>query len=476
MVSEAISSVPPGVEATRQKVRIALTSVIAAVGLTGAKGVVGWQTGSLGILSEAAHSGLDLVAALITFFAVRVSDRPADTDHHYGHGKVENLSALIETALLLLTCLWIIYEAVERLFWKHVEIQPSWIAFAVMLGSVVVDVSRSRALSRVAAASGSQALEADALHFQTDVWGSLTVLGGLGAVWAGRQWGVPWLHLADALAAIVVAAIVLVVGGRLGKRAVDALLDRAPVELVGRIRTAIRGVPGVEGPVSLRARMVGPRVFVEAAVSIGRQTSFEGAHAVAEEVEERIREVAPEASVLIHAEPHRNTDETLGDAIRLIASRYAAGAHDIFIFPAGGKRCVDLHLEIPGALSLQEAHALTERIEFDLRQEDPGLGQVHIHVDPLWTPQEADVRVQGNAGRVAERLRVLALSIPGIRECTSISVRHTRGGIWIVCHCSMDGTLSVGEAHELGLELERRARRQIPGVERVTVHAEPATV
>src|SRR5512134_2261871 len=232
MASEGISPAPTGIDATRQKVRVALTSVIAAVGLTGAKGVVGWQTGSLGILSEAAHSGLDLIAALITFLSVRVADRPADMDHHYGHGKVENLSALIETALLLLTCLWIIYEALERLFWKHVEIQPSWIAFAVMTGSIVVDVSRSRALARVAAASGSQALEADALHFQTDVWGSLTVLGGLGAVWAGRQWSIPWLSLADALAAIMVAGIVLVVGGRLGMRAVDGLLDRAPVELV----------------------------------------------------------------------------------------------------------------------------------------------------------------------------------------------------------------------------------------------------
>lgn len=474
MGSEAIPPVPAGVEATRRKVRVALTSVIAAVGLTATKGVVGWQTGSLGILSEAAHSGLDLVAALITFFAVRVADRPADLDHHYGHGKVENLSALIETALLLLTCLWIIYEALERLFWKHVEIHPSWIAFAVIMGSIVVDVSRARALARVAASTGSQALEADALHFQTDVWGALTVLGGLGAVWAGRQWGIPRLQLADALAAIVVAAIVLVVGGRLGKRAIDALLDRAPVELVGRIRTAIRAVPGVRGSVNLRARMVGPRVFVDAAVSIGRQASFEGAHAVAEEVEERIREVAPEASVVIHAEPHRSTEESLGDAIRLIVTRYAAGAHDIFIFTVDGKRCVDLHLEVAGQLSLQEAHALTERIEADLRREVPGLGPVHIHVDPLRPPQEAGLRVEGNAGRMAERLRALARTIPGIRDCSNIFVRHTRGGLWIVCHCSMEGSLSVVEAHELGLELGRRARRQIPGVERVTVHAEPA--
>ncbi|MEK7220099.1 MAG: cation diffusion facilitator family transporter, partial [candidate division NC10 bacterium] len=159
---------PTGLDATRRKLRVALTSVIAAVGLTVTKGIVGWQTGSLGILSEAAHSGMDLVAALITFFAVRVADRPADQDHHYGHGKVENLSALIETGLLLLTCLWIISEALERLFWKHVEIEPTWIAFAVMIGSIIVDVSRSRALAKVAVASGSQALEADALHFQTD--------------------------------------------------------------------------------------------------------------------------------------------------------------------------------------------------------------------------------------------------------------------------------------------------------------------
>ncbi|MEK7204630.1 MAG: cation diffusion facilitator family transporter [candidate division NC10 bacterium] len=462
-----------GEDTSRQKVRVALTSVIAAVGLTATKGVVGWQTGSLGILSEAAHSGLDLVAALITFFAVRVADRPADLDHHYGHGKVENLSALIETALLLLTCLWIIYEALERLFWKPVEIQPSWIAFAVMAGSIVVDFSRSRALSRVAAASGSQALEADALHFQTDVWGSLTVLGGLGAVWAGRRWGIPWLSLADALAAIAVAGIVLVVGGRLGVRAVDALLDRAPVELVGRIRTAIRGVPGVQGPVDFRARMVGPRVFVDAAVPIDRQTSFEGAHAVVEEIEERIREVVPEASVVIHAEPHRNTDENLADAIRLIATRHAVGAHDIFIFSADGKRCVDLHLEVPGELSLQAAHDLTERIEADLRREVPALGPVYIHVDPLRAARHTGLRVGGDVGRVAERLRALALTIPGIRDCSNMSIRQAPGGLWIVCHCFMDGSLSVVEAHELGLELGRRARRQIPGIERVTVHAEP---
>jgi divalent metal cation (Fe/Co/Zn/Cd) transporter len=292
----------------------------------------------------------------------------------------------------------------------------------------------------------------------------------------GRRWDIPWLSLADALAAIAVAGIVLVVGGRLGVRAVDALLDRAPIELVGRIRTAIRGVPGVQGPVDFRARMVGPRVFVDAAVPIDRQTSFEGAHAVVEEIEERIREVVPEASIVIHAEPQRNTDESLADAIRLIATRHAVGAHDIFIFTADGKRCVDLHLEVPGEMSLQAAHDLTERIEADLRGEVSGLGPVYIHVDPLRAVRHTGLRVDGDVGQVTERLRALALTISGIRDCSNISVRQAPGGLWIVCHCSMDGSLTVVEAHELGLELGRRARRQIPGIERVTVHAEPATV
>jgi len=473
VASTAGTPLATGADAGKQKVRVALTSVVAAVGLTVTKGVVGWQTGSLGILSEALHSGLDLVAALITFFAVRVADRPADQDHHYGHWKIENLSALVETGLLLVTCLWIINEALERLFWKQVEIEPSWIAFGVMAGSIVVDVSRSRALARTAKATGSQALEADALHFETDVWGSLTVIVGLAGVWAGQRWGITWLFLADALAAILVAAIVLVMSGRLGKRSVDALLDRAPLDLTERIRAAIKSVPDVQGPVRLRMRQAGPRLFVDAAVSIERGASLEGAHAVMDRVEEHIRDVAPDASVVIHAEPLRTADESLGDAIRLVVSRHAAGAHDIFIHEADGKPRVDLHLEAPGDLSLTEAHDLTERIEADLRREIPRLGRVYIHVDPMREDHAMRVGVDTDARRVAERLRTLARTIPGIHDCRNISVRQVEGRTWITCDCTMDGSLSLNEAHELGLELMRLARRQIPGVERVSVHAEP---
>jgi cation diffusion facilitator family transporter len=468
------ASIPTELDVSRQKVRVAKISAMAALCLVVAKAIIGWQTGSLGILSEAAHSTLDLIATLITLFAVRVADRPADLDHHYGHGKVENLSALVEVALLLATCLWIIYEAIERLVGKPVEIEPSWVAFAVMIGSILVDVSRSRALAKTAKATGSQALEADALHFRVDVWSSCTVLGGLAAVWVGRRWGIPLLFMADAVAAILVAAIVLTVGGRLARRAADALLDRAPLDLVDRIRAAVKSVPDVRGPVSLRARRVGPRLFVDAAVSIGRGASLESAHAVMDRVEERIRDVAPDASVVIHAEPLRTESESLGEAVRLVASRHAAGAHDVFIRDADGKPRVDLHLEAPGDLSLTEAHTLTERIEADLRREIPGLGRVYIHVDPMRDDHPIGAAVGTDAGRVGERVRTLAVAIPGIHECRNISVRLVEGRMWITCECTMDGSLSLREAHELGLEVMRRARGQIPGVERVSVHAEPA--
>ena len=473
-MSDTLSLTMPADEGlARQKVRVARASALAATGMAIAKALVGWQTGSLGILSEAAHSAMDLIATLITLFAVRVADRPADSHHHYGHGKVENLSALIETGLLLLTCGWIIYEALERLFWKPAAVEATPIAFAVIVGSILVDLWRSRALTRTAVATGSQALEADALHFRTEIYSSSAVLVGLGAVWASQRWQVPWLAKADALSGILVAAIVLVIGSRLGRRAIDALLDHAPLELVERIRAAIASVPEVAETVTLRTRVSGNRLFVDAVVSIARGTPFETAHQVVSRVEERIREIAPEASIVIHADPSRRPDESLGEAIRVIVSRHAAGAHDIFIHERDGKRCVDLHLEVPGEMSLVEAHAITERIEADLRSEFPRLGPIHTHVDPLKPPRPIETPLAEAMEAIRRRIRLVAAGIPGVQDCSSISVRQVRHGFWVVCRCTMDARLSMREAHELGLELAARARREIPGVDQVTVHAEP---
>ena len=216
-------------DSDREKMVVALSSVVAAIGLTSMKVVVGLLTGSLGILAEAAHSGLDLVAALLTLFAVRFASRPADASHHYGHGKVENLSAFLEAGLLILTAIWIIYEAIRRLLFhdSHVEI-TIW-AFVVMFVSIVVDATRSRVLLRVARQTGSQALEADALHFSTDIWSSSVVIAGLLVVWLAERFSLPgWLEQADAIAALGVSGIVIWVSARLAKETIDALLDRAP--------------------------------------------------------------------------------------------------------------------------------------------------------------------------------------------------------------------------------------------------------
>ena len=287
-----------------EKRSAALGSLLAAVGLTSMKIVVGLLTGSLGILAEAAHSGLDLVAAAMTYIAVRISGKPADRTHLYGHGKVENLSALLETLLLFITCGWIIYEATHRLFFHKVEVEVTFWSFAVMTTSIAIDVSRSRVLSRIAKKYNSQALEADALHFETDVWSSAVVIVGLAFVKLG-EWAPPlgWLRNADAVAALGVSALVIWVCWRLGTRTVDALVDSAPAGLEERILAAVSAVPGVQNCHNIRARYSGPRLFIDLHVLVdGQQTLFQ-AHALTETIEGAIQQIVPDADVTVHPEP-----------------------------------------------------------------------------------------------------------------------------------------------------------------------------
>jgi cation diffusion facilitator family transporter len=290
--------------AEREKTLAALSSVIAAVGLTGFKLVIGLLTHSLGILSEAAHSAFDLVAALVTLFAVRVSDRPADPSHPYGHGKIESLSALVETALLLITCGWIIYEAIQRLFFKSVEVEASIWAFVVMFTSIAVDVSRSRVLSNAARKYNSQALEADALHFGTDIWSSSVVLLGLvGVVLAGRFQGLAFLEAADAVAALGVAAIVIVVSIQLGRRTIDGLMDTTPKGMDEAIRLKVAAIQGVRNCHGVRVRSSGPRLFVDVHIEADGRKSLKATHDLTQLVESAIRELAPGADVTVHPEP-----------------------------------------------------------------------------------------------------------------------------------------------------------------------------
>lgn len=283
-----------------KKKRVALLSVLAAILLTTFKIIVGVLTGSIGILSEALHSALDMVAAAITYFAVSVSDKPADKDHNYGHGKVENLSAFIETLLLLVTCIWIISESVNRLISGKTIIEVTFWSFAVVITSLVVDFTRSRALSKVAKETNSQALEADALHFSTDIWSSAVVLVGLICASFG-------FFMADAIAALCVAAIVIYVSFQLGKRSIEVLLDKVPESTRMKIEEVMTTVSKITKYHDLKVRTSGADTFVELNIHVDPQITIEEAHRITEDIETEIRNVIPRCEVIVHAEPEEDT-------------------------------------------------------------------------------------------------------------------------------------------------------------------------
>ena len=287
---------------SKEKKNVALLSVVAAMLLTGLKFAVGIATGSLGILSEALHSGLDLLAAMMTFFAVRVSDKPADKEHNYGHGKIENLSALVETVLLFVTCIWIIYEAVSRLASSNFHIEVTVWSYAVVILSIIVDINRSRILYRVAKKHNSQALEADALHFSTDIWSSVVVLSGL--IFA--QFGIMW---ADSIAALGVAVIILVVSYRLGKRAVDVLLDKAPAGTLKIVQEVISHHSEIITVHDLKARTSGADTFIKFDIHFRPELTIYQAHEVCDKLEKEIHSLIPRSEIYIHSEPHKHEKE-----------------------------------------------------------------------------------------------------------------------------------------------------------------------
>ena len=290
--------------AMKEKNQAALSSVIAAVGLTSLKIVVGLLTGSLGILAEAAHSGLDLVAALVTFFAVRISGKAPDNKHHFGHGKVENLSALFETLLLLATSVWIIYEAIQRLFYKSVEVESSIWAFLVMIISIVIDYTRSRILFKAAKKYNSQALEADGLHFSTDIWSSSVVI--LGLILVKLSEFLPkagFLAKADAIAAMVVALIVVYVSVEMGIRTIMGLLDTSPDGMEEKIKAIVNAVPGVTNCHAVRVRESGPHMFADIHIELPARTTVKTADVKTDLIEEKVKEKYPGIDITIHVEP-----------------------------------------------------------------------------------------------------------------------------------------------------------------------------
>jgi len=461
--------------AAQEKRLVALQSVTGAVFITALKLVTGVVTGSLGILSEAAHSGLDLVAAGITYLAVRVSEKPADQSHHYGHQKVENFSAFIEIGLLLATCAWILFEAARRLLGQPVEVQASWAAFGVMGVSIVVDVLRSRALKRAAARYGSQALEADALHFSTDIWSSAVVILGLAAVRAGERWGVPELQMADPIAAIGVAIITLFVSARLGRKSVEALLDAAPEGLADRVRQAVEGVAGVLGVERVRARYAGNQYFVDANIAVARGAPVEHAQSVTDDARRAIEELLPGADVMMHAAASADGVESLFDTVKRLAARRRLAVHDLAAYETGGGVGLEFHLEVDAALTLDQAHRVVSELEAEIQKEAPQVADILTHIEnegalTRHTPLDA-----AQAAAWQEPLARIAREFREVLDCHRITLVGPRERPSVSCHCVFRGELAIGRAHEITSQIERRFRQAFPELERVTIHPEPHT-
>ena len=471
-----MESVAP-IEEARGKKRAALLSVGSATLLVSLKAFLVVRTGSLGVLSEALHSGLDLLAAIITFLSIRVSDQPADERHPYGHGKFENFSAFVETGLLALTALYIIYEAFDRLFFRTVHIQPSVMAIVVLLVALSIDLTRARALREAARKYSSEALEADALHFSTDVWSTTVVIVGIGLVWAGETWDLPWLVYADALAGLAVAAVVLWVGSQLGRRTLDALLDAAPKGLQQEIALALERMASVLDVVRVRVRRAGNRHFVDATVSVARSASLEQVHALTDAIEKRIGEIVP-SDVMVHVEPRAPVGEHLFEAIRALAQRMGLAIHDVHASQQDGRLFIELHVEVDENLSLREAHRQASELEDQIRELRDGAIDVNIHIEPqghhIATPDSGLEEMKQLAKAIEDFLNRLPSEFDELVNCHDVRVRQVEHHILVSCHCTMKSELPITQVHDVTAALEDRVKEKFQQIYRVTIHPEPA--
>lgn len=456
-------------EQNSAKAGAALSSVFASIALTIMKFIVGLLTGSMGILSEAAHSLLDFFAAVLTYYAVKVSAKPVDDDHHFGHGKFESVSALVETGLLFLTSIWVVYEAVRRLMFGGVEVHATWYAFAVVLVSIGVDFFRARALKKVAIETKSQALEADALHFSSDILSSIVVLIGLVLVHYGFEKG-------DALAAIGVAGFVVHVGWQLGKRTIDVLIDTAPEGVSERVRNTMSLVQGIVGVERVRVRYAGPTTLIDVVAHVDRKRHAESLRAISLQAEEMITRDIPGSDIVLHLKPIALSSETFSERIAAVAGLHGFSVHDVLVDEDHeGKRSVSLDVAVLDTLSVSESHEIASEIEEYIQQEFGGGLTIIVHIDPTSAGlKESTPLSHTEMESTASQVRMLADEVSGITGVHDIAYRRlVGGGVFLSLHAIIPGNVSLKNAHALTEQLEALLRRKFSDVEYVKIHIEP---
>lgn len=452
--------------AGKEKRGVALYSIVASVFLIIGKAAVGLITGSLAILTDALHSFLDLSASTITYFAVRISDKPADREHQFGHGKVESLAALAETVLLLITCIFIIYEALTRMISGAAPPRLNLWAFIVIVVAILIDISRVRALNRVAKKYKSQALAADALNFSTDILSSLVVLFGLAAVELGVHW-------ADSVAAVGVALFIISATVRMAKQAIDVLLDRAPMETEKTIRIVADSFPEVLRITDLRVRSDGRTTFGALNLDVDRSLTFSRASELKSDIRRELQKRLPDADIILTFNPASKESELIADTVRFVVSTFNMPLHHLIINPTDEGYFISMHVEMPGGLSLEEAHERSEEIKKKLHETIETLHQVVIHTQPYEVEPEGGLLAGTDMDGIRNRVESVCESFPNVEDCHNIILTPFKSGLALSCDIRLDGDLTLDESHLTAKELEGKLRAEIAELISVTLHLEP---
>ena len=470
----------------KEKIRIAITSIVASAALTILKLGTGLSVNSLGILSEALHSGLDVIAAIMTYHAVKMAMRPADTRYTYGYAKYESIASLIEIILLFAVAIWVSYEGIDRIFFKKVEPEVTIFAFAIMFLSIAVDFGRSKVLYSTARKYGSQALEADGLHFKTDMITSAIVITGLLVVLILK------IPNADAYAALVIAGLIVYTSLGLGRRTLDVLLDKAPKGITAQVTEVVSGLDGVKRAHGIRARKVGNETFIDMRIEVPRAFTHDKAHRVATEVEEKVKKAVGDSSVLVHVDAVKSDDETILDRIRLIAfeTEGIRNVHSIYLSDmssfstsnetAGGERRV-LHLyldiQMDGNLDLKTAHSLVDSFEKRVKAEIPEVKEITSHIETEASENLAIGTERADVDReYMERIRRMVLSVNGVTDCKNIGITTVGGETHITLTIILSNAdsrrMTIQEAHRIATNVQNVIVKQT-GAARVIVHEEP---
>jgi cation diffusion facilitator family transporter len=449
------------------KEQAAFWSIVASGVLTIGKLVAGLMSGSLALISEAGHGLLDTGATILTYFAVKAADKPADDEHHYGHGKIEAVAALVETGLLMVLAVYVLFEASRRLMGEPAHVEATPLAFAVLVVSIIVDIFRYRALTKVAKETKSDALAADALHFSSDLVSSTLVLLGLAATLFGFKQG-------DTVAAIGVAVFIGIAGVRLGRRTIDTLVDAAPAGAAELMRAAVEAVPGVVIVKSVRVRRVGPQVFCEVLVGVARMLPLERVIAIKEKIAEAVTKEIEGASVVVTADPVTLDDETVLERVLLIAARRRVPVHHVTVQDVGGRRSVSLDIEVDSRMSLGAAHGIASKFEAALKEEFGPDTEVDTHIEPLVTANLEGRDVDGQRLEfIRDSLVRHAAQVGTITDVHNVRVRETGHGLVVNYHCRVDPALTVAVVHELVDRLEQLVRTDCPEILRIVSHTEP---